>query len=97
MNNTNIDELIDIRFFIEDESTTSRAIIKFDNVSHFETETISNFSGSSGATYPCLILKEKINPFSSFWIKELILTHDEYEIFIKRYNAIVETKTKVTF
>lgn len=91
-----MNNFIDIRFFIEDEATTSRALIDFNNIDYVDSATITNFSGMSGGTYQVIVLKEPVAPFRGFLLKELIVQYDEYEEVKKRYIEIAKNKIGVT-
>lgn len=86
---------IDVKFFIQDEATISRALVDFNNIDYVSSATITNFSGSSAGTYPSLILKEPIEPFNGFKISELIVQNDEYEKIKNIYLAMAREKISI--
>lgn len=87
-----MNNFIDIKFFIDDEATVSRALVNFDNIDYVDSRTITNFSGSSAGTYPSLVLKQSISPFNGYSLRELIVQHDEYEKIKDKYIEIAKAK-----
>lgn len=80
---------IDITFYIEDESTTSRALIYFSDVSRIKTATIANFSGSSGGLVYAIELSEAINPFADFYVGELYMNQEMFDSFKDSFHLAI--------
>lgn len=89
-------DILDIKFYIQDEATISRCLVPMHNILKVGFSTISNFSGSAGGGVYEVVFVEPIVPFCDFHADVVYMNQEMFDRFKQQYIAAAYEKTDVS-